>query len=391
METETKAIKDYIIENYRYKEINVNNLNGLILENAQAPYCIIRISEEEISDSIIMHFKGYYEAKSNRVIRILNIVLKDGTDSNLSDVDIIHVKGFEDFKNNNLIKEFAFKKSSFTTDDKDALDSEKIRKALSSTNMAKNTRFTRTLLVSIIFINVSFGLLNTEIDRALDLSYYSLFVDQFDQWYRIFTNVFLTNDFSIIGLILVLMYLMQITSLIEIKLGTTKLAIVFLISLINVYLGIYFLNDNVVTSGIGPIVMILIGAFFASRQVKVSGIQFISIGPSVVSFVFLLFIVFTSVKFNILTISIGFVSGFISVLALNGANVKVNKNYLLSIAFIPLMILLLSLYNNPTVNRDTDFETQYFEHIKSIDQNTGAIMQQQIRDYYDNLGVITFE
>lgn len=414
----------FFINEYKYQEINLRNIEGIILENKDLKFPLIRISLKENS-SIVDYNKElavlkrlideYQGITSLEDVKILSIYFGGVVEDKIDNIYSIVLNNNNDILNNSiiqdefpdLIQKFDFDKynkdsinNELTLFDNDANKSQNssplftneknILEMFNIKEFNKKIRFTRIFTVAFVLINILFLYLTfNKADYSLDLSYYSIFIENLNQYYRAFSGLFLAD--GLLQIFIFGYFFYRYNSYVEMKLGSKKTLILYVISLIAIYIAMFSIAKGSVLFGPYPIIAISAGAFLSTLLLP-SEIKTIKLQSSNIFYMILLFIaigLMSIVNYNIIIIAFSF--GFFLTIALNIKEKEVNKKLVALMSAIAILIFSFNFIPSQTLARNYNFEKEYFKYQDYYHPEKAIVEKEKIDKYYKEIGAVDYE
>lgn len=410
---------------YQYREVKIQNVEGVFIENKSAKFPIIRISRQEFKDSeefakdlrilrevvseyekisgianakvLCLYFGGVVEEDNDP---IYSVVL-DENDSNTNELltenyplvannlSLLNINNIV----NNLNQQFAQRNPNNANDNKGNVSNEnKIVNLFATKDSIKNIKFGLYFPLFFIFVNIYafFMIGNTITDGfASTYGYYQPFVIHLDQYYRLFTGIFFNQ--SIITALIITYFLIKYLPYVEMKIGTGKTIASYLIGLVFVMITMLSLPSQGIFIGSYSLMAILTGCYIgvitlASERamLKYNLVRGIFLFTLTALFLF-------ANEVDYVSSIIGFLAAFLSVMAFKEKKADVNYRYFFGIVACALVIIAAYFIPYGSLNRDTSIEDKYFNYLNVINPEQAKVEQKQLQDYYDSIGSVTYD
>ncbi|MDR3215118.1 MAG: rhomboid family intramembrane serine protease [Bacilli bacterium] len=404
-------IAQILIREYSYQEIIIKNVDGIFLQNKSAKYQLIRLSSLKFKDEnefnndlynikkiinefqtisfieqprcLCFYFGGYIKEMVDNVYSISITSQQSLIYSDLinNDLPILGRKfNYQKFDNNQI----------FTNGENNEKGLNTMMKAFDSTLLLKKQTF--TFIFMIIFGIINILLIKDTINPAsylYDNAFYSPFIIQLHQYHRLVTSLFLSQGMLSIILSIYLFYIYN--SFVEIKIGTKKTIILYILGIIGILLSMLCVERNTIFIGSFPLLSLVIGAYLgvillpSERKYLISNIM-----KNIILLVLYLFIIFTggnSALINIISLFLGI--GL--VMALNNEGLPIKKPYLVSMILILFMMIGLYFIPQQTLARNITFEKDYLQYKNLVNPQQALIEKDQLNKYYQRIGVINYD
>jgi membrane associated rhomboid family serine protease len=399
-----------LIKNYSYQEIMIKHISGIFLENKSAKYPLIRIStaiykdtnEFDIEVNKLNYLLSEYKMLTQHEDASCLCLYFDGVvESKVNDINSIVLKTNDDLLGSEILnKEFSLLVSKFNLnkyDDTNVFMTNQQQNAETKTFMSgfdasllvKKNRFTNIFILLFLVANlyINFQIPNPNF-YYFDLSFYSVFIDQLQQFYRIITGLFINQ--GIIVVLIIAYYLYFFGKFIELKMGMKKTIIFYILGIISIIASMMFVEKGNLFLGSFPLVALVTGGYLGVIFLP-SQRPFLKAMLSSSTMIFLMIIlIFLSTDTTFITSLIALLMGVLLAFALNISDIKVNKTMLVS-SIILIMVMISSGYlPYQDVARDVPFEQQYIKYQESINADQAKLEQTKIDNYYKNIGAVDF-
>lgn len=409
----------FFINEYQYIEIKLKNIEGVFLENRSREFPLIRIStrsninmvnyNKEL-DNIKRLYKEYCSISSLDNPKILSIyfngevilkedniyaaVLKDNNDISSNDLieeyfpemkskfDLTKYVGESDYAKTLLNLDFNTSKNNFKEI--------KISELLGVKDLNRKSIFTLAFTGTFIIFNLLFLLMNLNyLNIEINYAFYSVFILHLEQYYRIFTGLFLSD--SVLSTIIYAFFLYRYMSYIEIKLGTKKTIILYVISIVAVYIAMFTLARGDVMFSPYPIIAIT-AAGYLSILLLPSQLKLLKFNQMNIVIMLMLFVTLSIISiFNPIVVIVAFLVSFVLVKGLDLIDNKINYKIVISTSIISLLLILTNYIPSQTLYRDYEFEKKYFKYEMFYDKDNALKKKEKIDKYYKRIGAIDYE
>lgn len=409
----------FFIDEYGYKEIKLKNIEGIFLENRSNDFPLIRISLiNNISldeynnqlDSLKRLSKEYDEISSLNNAKILSFYFSGEVVPNIENLHAIVLKNNDDIVNSEIIeKNFPLLKSKFnienynneadiskilfnnnTSNKKVEFKEINVSELLGIKDINKNTIFTLVFIGAFIFLNMMFLFQNLgNLSLESHFAFYSIFIFNLEQYYRIFTGLFLSD--SVLSTLIYAFFLYRYMSFVEIKMGTKKTIVLYILSIISVYIAMFTIARGEVMFSPYPLIVITAAAYL-SIMLLPSQIKLFKLNQRNILIMLLLFISISIISINNLSVlAVGFLISFVLVKGLDLIDKKVNYKILLA-TFISLLLLISTNFiPSQTLYRSKDFEIAYFKYELYYNKENAIKEKEIIDNYYKKIGALYYE
>lgn len=380
----------YFVVEQQYKEFHIEGVAGIVLMNANAEYQIVRI----VPDMDLNYAKLIEYANQNEV-KILNIYFEDQPVISNEFVNNVLIKNDNDIKNNPILQKFVGMEKYINFEQIEAFEEafKQINAAgIASSNnkrlgnlrdIARRTRFSRTFVMVYFIINILLHLYLGSDVLVYRFGYYSLFNETLYEWYRLFVNIFISDN--IVALIVVSLLMLQMGTMIELRVGTAKMIGIILGSLIFTYLSMYLFNINTITYGSLPLVMIFFGSFIATIM-KPRTVKLIPMA-SIFFVIYIALLMASAYVFDLNTTIIAFTTSFIFTYMFGLLEEKVTYEYSFVFIVILLFMFTMTRVKHDNLIREAWYEKGYIEQVKEENRKLGEKYERKLKSYYAKIGV----
>lgn len=380
----------YFVLEKEYKEFHIEGVAGIILMNAEEEYQIVRIVP-----NMDLNYAKLIEYANENHVRILNIYFEDQPVISNEFVNNVLIQSNEDIKNNPALQSFDGMDKYINFDQMQAFEEafEQINAAgVAAANnkrlanlrdIARRTRFSRTFVTVYFIINILLHLYLGSDVLVYRFGYYSLFNETLHEWYRLFVNIFISDN--IVALIVVSLLMLQMGTVIELRVGTGKMISILLGSLVFTYLSMYLFNINTITYGSLPLVMIFFGSFIATIM-KPKTVKLIPVA-SIFFVIYIGLLMVSAYVFDLNTTIIAFTTSFIFTYMFGLLQEKVTYEYSFVFIVILLFMFTMTRVKHDNLIREAWYEKGYIEQVKEKNRKLGDKYERTLKEYYAKIGV----
>lgn len=180
-------------------------------------------------------------------------------------------------------------------------------------------------------------------------------------------------------------------SYIEIKLGTKKTIILYVISIVAVYIAMFTLARGDVMFSPYPIIAIT-AAGYLSILLLPSQLKLLKFNQMNIVIMLMLFVTLSIISiFNPIVVIVAFLVSFVLVKGLDLIDNKINYKIVISTSIISLLLILTNYIPSQTLYRDYEFEKKYFKYEMFYDKDNALKKKEKIDKYYKRIGAIDYE
>ncbi|WP_423362869.1 hypothetical protein [Mycoplasma sp. P36-A1] len=403
-----------LVNYYSYKEVIINKVDGIFLENRASEWTLIRVSEKKFATveefnadlELMRKVSAQYKRVSNMDnIKILCIYFGGTVASEVENITSIVIENSDNLSQNPIIEKafpklldvnldqidgiIQMQKDNVSTKPAAGMLADKVvLKTMKELN--EKTKFTRYFVILFMIINMAAIFYFDNVSAFLtNTSYYSVFFEQFNQYYRLFSSVFLNSN--ILYIVCFIFFFFRYNTYIELELGTKKTIMLYGISLVMVILTMMFFIKGIVVAGSFPILCILAGAYVGIASLPEKR-KFLFANMFNIMMVLLMIMLISTMNYiNLPAGIVGFLTAVACVYALNLNKEAINKAYLATFAVIAIAIAGLSFIPENILVRDKTFEESYITAIKSKDKTKASQLSDKLNTYYEKIGLVEYE
>lgn len=406
---------------YQYQEVKIQNIEGIFLQNKGAKFPLIRISNKQFNNiqefnedlEVMRRMLGEYSKISQidnpkclaiyfggevetQVDNIYSVVLSDNTE--LANNEIMKndfpafIDNFDLSSFDNLISNVQnqVNPNMLNNQSNDTIKQKKVINLNAKMDAIKKLKFTFYFPIIFLIINIYAIFTFTHMTTfQYDLSFYAPFVLEFNQYYRMFTSVFLNS--SIIFIFIVAYFYFKYGGFIELRLGTAKTIVVFLIGLVFLYASMFFVANGSILSGSAPLLAILCGAYIGTI---LTPSERPALKANIMRSLFLLIMTgaFIFIESGDFIPSIfAFLGSIAAVYVVGIKKSKVKLNYLGYLAVVLLIIGVSSFIPNQTLKQSFSFEQNYIDYVAYNNKKQAKVYTEKLDKYYQDIGAITYD
>lgn len=411
---------------YQYREVQIQNVEGVFIENKSAKFPLIRISKQEFANTeeyekdarilkevlseyekisglndakvLCLYFGGVIEEDNDPIYSIIldendvrnNELLNDNYPLVVNNLSLLNInKVIENL--NSQFSQKASQSNGGNTNKNINLNEKNIVNLFASRESIKNIKFGLYFPLFFIFVSLyAFFMIGNTVSSGFEsaFGYYQPFVFHLYQYYRIFTGIFFNQ--SIITALIIAYFLFRYLPFVEMKIGTKKTMVSYLIGLLFVVLTMLFLPSNGLFLGSYSLMAILTGCYIgvAILPSERPMLKFNLIRGIFLFTITALFLFANEVDY--ISSIIGFLAAFATVIALKDKNSKANGKYVGGIIVCALLIVGAYFIPYGSLNRDTSIENKYFEYLNLANPEQASKEKKTLKDYYDSIGSVDY-
>lgn len=398
-----------LVNNYSYKEVVINKVEGVFLENRGNEWTLIRVSDQKFNSveefnadlELMRKVEAQYKHVSGmNSIKILCIYFGGYIVEQVDNIYSITINDNQSMFANTIINQNFPALTRVNLDQIDQMmsldtqsqsgESKPIINLVNPKDLLKKIAFTRIFLMLFVAINLIFVFLAYNPQAfVFETSYYSVFFSELHQYYRPLSSLFLNSNFLYI--IMFAYLFMRYSAQAEMALGTKKMTTIFITSCLFVLLTMVCLVKGEAVSGSFPLIMILIGIHCGLLTFNLDKQAVMNNAFNTLFLVALGFLISSLNFLNIATGAIGFFIAMAMTMAMNYKDKPIKKAYLAGIGLIAIAIVGFSFLPQKVLARDSVFEKNYITYVKAKDKKQGESVQKTIDDYYHKLGVVDYD
>ncbi|MEG0364391.1 MAG: rhomboid family intramembrane serine protease [Erysipelotrichales bacterium] len=428
----TIELARFFIANYHYRDMEIKNVDGIFLENRSSQYQIIRISntvnndvdafdkEIELLNKVVAQFKNISNIED---VKMINIYFDGYVQEEVGVINSLVIRNNNDIKNNILLtSEFPSIINSYNLDQVNQVvdassgvnrknifnpnttnndnnlprsntntNERKITDMFSIQEINKKIKFTKYFTLAMVALSLFFTIYIGNMQELIyEFSFYDKFAIAFQQYYRLFTGLFISD--SILFTVIFAYFFYRYNTFVELKLGTKKTIILYSLGILTLLVSMVFVLQSQPIFGTLPILSLMFGAYFAIillpsqkdfRKIHLKS----SISVIVIYVLLAISSKTTSIELNIIALITSFVLVFI--LKAKDEAFKVQKLAIFTTALVAVSVGLFMF--NGTLTRSLDFEEKYYEFIGETNELQAKKYNSIMNDYYKNIGAIEYD
>lgn len=380
----------YFVLEKEYQEFHIEGVSGIVLMNASEEYPLVRIVPQ--TD---LNYDKLIEYADAHQVKILNIYFEDQPVFSNEYINNVLIKDNDDINNNPVFQNYPGISKYLNLDEMQAFEEafEQINAAgVAAANnkrlanireLARKTRFSRFFVTIFFVVNLALHLYFGSEVLMYRFGYYSLFNETLNQWYRLFANIFVSDN--IVSLIVVSLLMLQMGTVIELRVGTRKMIGIILGGLIFTYLSMFLFNINTITYGNLPLVMIFFGSFIATIM-KPRTVKLIPVA-SIFFVLYIALLVVSAYVFDLNTTIIAFTTSFIFTYMFGLVQEKITYEYSFVFVAILLFMFTMTRVKHDNLIRESWYEKGYIEQVKKQNPELGDKYEHLLQRYYAKIGV----